>query len=48
MYLWVENLKNKKVLFNIYNIAFVSIVNKQSLKDKLIMKLIRRFVLITI
>ncbi|VDH91303.1 Hypothetical predicted protein [Mytilus galloprovincialis] len=47
MYLWAENLKNKKILFNIDNLALVSIVNKRSSKDKQIMKLIRPFVLLT-
>ena len=48
MFLWAENLKNKKIQFNIDNIALVSIVNKRSSKDKFIMKLMRPFVLLTI
>jgi len=47
LYLWADKLSNKKILFHIDNLALVSILNKRSSKDKLIMKLIRPFVLLT-
>jgi len=46
LYLWADKLSNKKILFHIDNLALVSILNKRSSKDKLIMKLIRPFVLL--
>lgn len=47
MYLWAPLLKTKKIIFNIDNMALVSVVNKRTSKDKLVMKLIRPFVLQT-
>lgn len=47
MFLWGKKLENKKIIFNIDNIALVSIINKRTSKDKVIMKLMRPFVLIT-
>ena len=40
--MWVEQLKNKRLIFHIDNMALVSILNKSTSKDKSIMKLIRR------
>lgn len=44
--MWVKQLKNKRLIFHIDNMALVSILNKSTSKDKSIMKLIRPFVLI--
>lgn len=42
---WGEKLRDSKVLFLSDNSAVVEIINKQTSKDKVLMKLIRRFVL---
>ena len=47
LYLWADELTGKKVLFHIDNLALVSIMNKRSSKNVMIMKLIRPFVLLT-
>lgn len=47
LYLWACDLRNKKIVFRIDNSALVSAVNKQTSKDKQIMKLIRSLVLLT-
>ncbi|CAC5400972.1 unnamed protein product [Mytilus coruscus] len=47
LYLWGDLLRNKKICFNIDNLALVSTVNKRTSKDKQIMKLIRPLVLLT-
>lgn len=47
LYLWAPHLKTKKILFNIDNMALVSVVNKRTSKDKLVMKLLRTLVLLT-
>lgn len=47
LYLWGDQLKNKRIIFYIDNLALVSILNKNSSKDKSIMKLVRHVVLIT-
>lgn len=46
LWMWVKQLKNKRLIFHIDNMALVSILNKSTSKDKSIMKLIRPFVLI--
>ena len=43
--LWGNELANKKVVFNIDNLALVSVVNKQTSKSKRVMRLVRPFVL---
>jgi hypothetical protein len=43
--IWGDILKNSKLLFLCDNQAIVEVISKQSCKDKLIMKLIRRLVL---
>lgn len=43
--LWGETLKNSKVLFFSDNSAVVHTINKQSCKDKTLMRLVRRLVL---
>jgi hypothetical protein len=43
--IWGDILKNGKLLFLCDNQAVVEVINKQSCKDKSIMKLIRRLVL---
>ena len=48
VYMWREDLKNKKVLFHIDNQAVVHIINKKSAKDTYVMKLLRRLVLLTL
>jgi hypothetical protein len=48
LYIWVEEFAQKKILFHADNAALVSIINKRSSKDKLIMKFIRPLVLQTI
>lgn len=47
LYIWVEEFAQKEILFHADNAALVSIINKRSSKDKLIMKLIRPLVLLT-
>ena len=47
LYIWVEEFAQKKILFHADNAALVSIINKRSSKDKLIMKFIRPLVLLT-
>lgn len=46
--LWGSQLKNKCVNFHSDNLAVVHIINKQSSKDKTIMQLVRKFVLLTL
>ena len=46
LYIWVEEFAQKQILFHTDNAALVSIINKRSSKDKLIMKFIRPLVLI--
>ena len=41
LYIWVEEFAQKEILFHADNAALVSIINKRSSKDKLIMKFIR-------
>ena len=43
--IWGPILANKKILFFSDNMAVVEIINKQSSKDKTLMRLIRRLVL---
>lgn len=43
--LWGTVLENKKILFMTDNMAIVHAINKQTCKDKALMKLIRRLVL---
>ena len=43
--IWGHKLKNHKILFLSDNIAVVEIINKQSSKDQVIMRLVRRLVL---
>lgn len=45
--LWADKLKSKKILFHIDNLSLVNILSKRTSKDKQIMKLVRRLVLIT-
>jgi hypothetical protein len=45
LYIWVEEFAQKEILFHADNAALVSIINKRSSKDKLIMKFIRPLVL---
>ncbi|XP_033761537.1 uncharacterized protein LOC117343303 [Pecten maximus] len=42
--IWGDELANKKVLFHIDNKAVVTIINKQSAKDPLVMVLVRKLV----
>ena len=42
---WGLQLRNKKVVFNVDNIALVSVINKQTTKSKRLMELVRHFVL---
>lgn len=46
--IWGSNMRDKKVLLMSDNMAVVHIINKQTSKDKLIMRLIRRLVLGTL
>jgi hypothetical protein len=41
LHIWVEEFAQKKIIFHTDNAALVSIINKRSSKDKLIMKFIR-------
>lgn len=43
--LWGASLKNKKLLFLSDNSAVVAVINKQSCRDKILMRLVRRLVL---
>lgn len=43
--LWGHKLRNHKILFFSDNMAVVEIINKQSSKDKILMRLVRRLVL---
>jgi len=45
LFLWSEQLKNKRIIFHIDNLALVSILSKGSSKDPAIMRLIRLIVL---
>ena len=45
MEIWGKELQNKKILFMSDNVSVVQIINKQTFKEKLIMRLIRRLVL---
>lgn len=47
LYLWAPHLKTKRILFNIDNMSLMSVVNKRTSKDKLVMKLLRPLVLLT-
>lgn len=47
LFLWGSSLRNKKILFNIDNMALVSVINKRTSKDKMVMKLLRPLVLVT-
>ena len=42
---WGLQLRNKKVVFHVDNIALVSVINKQTTKSKRLMELVRHFVL---
>lgn len=44
MEIWGTHLSNQKILFFSDNLAVVQVVNKQSCKDKTLMKLVRRLV----
>lgn len=46
--LWGNKIKNKRILFMSDNMAVVQIINKQTSKDRTIMKLVRRLVLATL
>jgi len=46
--IWEDIRKNSKLLFLCDNQAVVEVINKESCKDKLIMKLIRRLVLVAL
>ena len=43
--IWVESFRNRKVLFHTDNKALVSVINKQTSREHLVMILIRRLVL---
>jgi len=43
--IWGKHMQNSKILFLSDNMAVVDIINKQSCKDKTLMKLVRRLVL---
>jgi hypothetical protein len=45
---WGNRLKNKKIKFNIDNLALVEILNSQTSKSKRVMNLMRTFVLYTL
>ena len=47
-YLWGSQFQNRKILFHIDNQAVVHIINKKSSKDKHVMRLLRRLVLLTL
>lgn len=42
--LWGHDLQNKKVSFRVDNLSLVSVINKQSSKNKRVMELVRHFV----
>ncbi|XP_062614297.1 uncharacterized protein LOC134276023 [Saccostrea cucullata] len=46
--IWGNKIKNKRILFLSDNMAVVQIINKQTSKDKTIMRLVRRLVLATL
>ena len=46
--IWGEQLKNKKVIFNIDNQSVVHIINKKSSKSVRVMSLVRHLVLSTL
>ena len=48
MEIWGKELQNKKILFMSDNVSVVQIINKQTSKEKVIMRLIRRLVLSTL
>ena len=48
LYIWGGSLANKKLLFHIDNEAVVYIINKKTSKDKEVMRLLRRLVLLTL
>ena len=48
MAVWGHRLQNKKIIFNIDNMALVEILNSQTSKSKRIMHLMRHFVLHTL
>lgn len=45
---WSVHFKNKKVLFLSDNMAVVEVINKKSSRDKSLMKLLRRLVLVSL
>lgn len=46
--IWGQKLKNHKILFFSNNMVVVEIINKQSSKEKNVMRLIRRLVLVAL
>ena len=42
---WGLQLRNKKVVFNVDNLALVSAINKETTKSKRLMELVRHFLL---
>jgi hypothetical protein len=46
--IWGEQLKNKKIMFNIDNQSVVHIINKKSSKSVRVMSLVRHLVLSTL
>ena len=44
---WAERLKNSRILFLTDNMALMHIINKCSCKDRQVMCLVRRMVLVT-
>ncbi|XP_061175932.1 uncharacterized protein LOC133184874 [Saccostrea echinata] len=46
--IWGKEMENKRVLFMSDNMAVVQVINKQTAKEKILMKLIRRLVLATL
>ena len=45
LFIWGENLQNRKILFRTDNMALVSVINKQTSRNKNVMILIRSLVL---
>ena len=43
--IWGDHLKNGKIMFHSDNMAVVEIINKQTCKDKVLMRLVRRLVI---
>ena len=46
--IWATRLQNKKVLFLSDNMAVVTVINKKSCKDKVLMRLLRRLVCVSL